>query len=164
MSKDDGNKDVPTWTGQVCDLQDFRTQCVWFRLATPADKRDTCGPKVIRKLRLSPKAWALVHAIDSKLACTDSEDGSSGLLYIVDFLARSSGQKEIQEVGDLCSALFTDVSRLPDEVRGWFLLEKANLTSTERSNVRASTGGSLAYARVEKALLDMYPEKGSSGA
>ena len=51
-----------------------------------------------------------------------------------------------------------DVQVLPDEVLGWLLLRRANLSSSSRLSVQASVQNSLSFRAIERALRDQEEE------
>jgi hypothetical protein len=52
--------------------------------------------------------------------------------------------------------------QLPDEVRGWFLMRKLSLDATAEAMVLTSSGGSIKYDQVVKAIKSVFPY-GKSG-
>lgn len=52
--------------------------------------------------------------------------------------------------------------QLPDEVRGWFLMRKLSLDATVEAMVLTSSGGSIKYDQVVKAIKSVFPY-GKSG-
>ena len=55
-----------------------------------------------------------------------------------------------------------DVQVLPDEVLGWLLLRRANLSSSSRLRAQASVQNSLSFRAIERALRDQEEELRSS--
>ena len=47
---------------------------------------------------------------------------------------------------------------LPDEVKGWFLLQKMQLEQSAQAMVLTATKGSLKYAEVDKAIQSIFPQ------
>ena len=68
-----GGGKIPTWSGKLSELPEYKRRVRLYRLGTAPDRRKLLGPRLLEALASHPAAWQYAPQVDEALLIEEFE-------------------------------------------------------------------------------------------
>ena len=122
-----GGGKIPTWSGKLSELPEYKRRVRLYRLGTAPDRRQLLGPRLLEALASHPAAWQFAPEIDEADLIEDSADATKGAHYLARKLGELAGFDDVTETTTLIHDYFQTFMRKSGESVASYLSREKEL-------------------------------------